>query len=101
MYSLQFVGKINVNSQCGRSPDMVPFSARRSSAMGVMSVQDALLEFSIPTVVTYNQHQQYQQMKKEQKEDELITRIKEKSAYLQPLSAVSSSSSTTTTTSKD
>ena len=40
-------GKINVNSQCGRSPDTLPFSGRRSSAMGVMSVKNALLEFSI------------------------------------------------------
>jgi glyceraldehyde-3-phosphate dehydrogenase (NADP+) len=46
-------GKININSQCGRSPDTLPFSGRRSSAMGVMSVKDALLEFSIPTVVSY------------------------------------------------
>ena len=47
-------GKININSQCGRSPDTLPFSGRRSSAMGVMSVKDALREFSIPTVVSYN-----------------------------------------------
>ncbi|KAL3923904.1 MAG: hypothetical protein SGILL_001370 [Bacillariaceae sp.] len=46
-------GKINLNSQCGRSPDTLPFSGRRSSAMGVMSVTDALREFSIPTVVSY------------------------------------------------
>lgn len=46
-------GKININSQCGRSPDTLPFSGRRSSAMGVMSVKDALLEFSVPTVVAY------------------------------------------------
>ena len=46
-------GKININSSCGRSPDTLPFSGRRSSAMGVMSVKHALLEFSIPTVVSY------------------------------------------------
>merc|ERR1719491_298812 len=46
-------GKININSQCGRSPDTVPFSARKASGMGVMSVEEALREFSIPTVVTY------------------------------------------------
>jgi len=46
-------GKININSQCARSPDTLPFSGRRSSAMGVMSVKDALREFSIPTVVAY------------------------------------------------
>mmetsp|Transcript_34400 Transcript_34400/g.83505 ORF Transcript_34400/g.83505 Transcript_34400/m.83505 type:complete len:576 (+) Transcript_34400:100-1827(+) len=48
-------GKININSQCGRSPDTIPFSGRRSSAMGVMSVQHALQEFSIPTVVAYKE----------------------------------------------
>ena len=46
-------GKININSQCARSPDTLPFSGRRSSAMGVMSVKDSLREFSIPTVVAY------------------------------------------------
>lgn len=46
-------GKININSQCGRSPDSVPFTARRSSGLGVMSIEDALKEFSIPTVVSY------------------------------------------------
>jgi glyceraldehyde-3-phosphate dehydrogenase (NADP+) len=37
-------GKINLNSQCGRSPDTLPFAGRRSSAMGVMSVSHALRE---------------------------------------------------------
>lgn len=46
-------GKINLNAQCGRSPDSLAFSGRRSSALGVMSIQDALKEFSIPTVVAY------------------------------------------------
>jgi glyceraldehyde-3-phosphate dehydrogenase (NADP+) len=46
-------GKININSQCGRSPDNVPFTARRSSGLGAMSIQDALKEFSVPTVVSY------------------------------------------------
>lgn len=46
-------GKININSQCGRSPDSVPFSGRRSSAMGVMSVKYAVREFSVPTVIAY------------------------------------------------
>lgn len=46
-------GKININGQCGRSPDSVPFAARRSSGLGVMSIQDALREFSVPTVISY------------------------------------------------
>lgn len=44
-------GKINLNQQCGRSPDTLPFSGRRSSAMGTMSVTEALREFSVPTVI--------------------------------------------------
>jgi len=44
-------GKINWNVAPGRSPDSVPISGRTSSAMGVMSIRDALLEFSVPTVV--------------------------------------------------
>ena len=47
------VGRININAQCGRSPDAVPFSGRRSSAMGTMSVAEALRSFSIETVVAY------------------------------------------------
>jgi glyceraldehyde-3-phosphate dehydrogenase (NADP+) len=46
-------GKINLNRQCGRSPDEWPFSGRRSSAMGVMSVTHALKEFSTPTLVSF------------------------------------------------
>ncbi len=48
-------GKINVNTQCGRSPDNVPFTARRSSGLGVMSIEDALREFSVPTVVAFKE----------------------------------------------
>lgn len=51
-------GKINLNSQCGRSPDTLPFSGRRSSAMGVMSVSHALKEFSVPTVIAYKENKE-------------------------------------------
>jgi glyceraldehyde-3-phosphate dehydrogenase (NADP+) len=45
------LGRINVNTQCGRSPDVLPFSGRKSSALGTMSVSEALRAFSIETVV--------------------------------------------------
>ncbi len=45
------VGRININTQCSRSPDVIPFSGRRSSALGTMSVEEALKTFSIETVV--------------------------------------------------
>eukprot|EP01039_Chlorochromonas_danica_P009925 gene9925-10975_t len=45
------VGRININTQCGRSPDSVAFSGRRSSALGTMSTSEILRVFSIETVV--------------------------------------------------
>ena len=45
------VGRVNVNTQCGRSPDTLPFSGRRSSALGTMSVSEAINAFSIETVL--------------------------------------------------
>lgn len=44
------VGRININTQCGRSPDSFPFSGRKSSALGTMSISQALKTFSIETV---------------------------------------------------
>jgi glyceraldehyde-3-phosphate dehydrogenase (NADP+) len=45
------VGRINVNVQCARSPDVFPFSGRKSSALGTMSVTEGLNTFSIETVL--------------------------------------------------
>merc|ERR1712060_575187 len=47
------VGRININSQCSRGPDVFPFSGRRSSAMGTMSVTEALRAFSVETIVAF------------------------------------------------
>lgn len=47
------VGRININTQCGRSPDVFPFSGRRSSALGTLSVTEAVNAFSIETVVAF------------------------------------------------
>jgi len=68
-------GKININSQCGRSPDSVPFSARRSSGLGVMSIVDALREFSVPTVVSY----------KNEESQKTVEGIKEQSNFMADL----------------
>lgn len=45
------VGRINLNSQCARSPDVIPFSGRRSSAMGTMSISESIRSFSVEVVV--------------------------------------------------
>merc|ERR550532_838480 len=47
------VGRINLNAQCSRGPDVFPFSGRRSSAMGTMSVTEALRAFSVETIVAF------------------------------------------------
>jgi glyceraldehyde-3-phosphate dehydrogenase (NADP+) len=45
------VGRININTQCSRGPDTLPYSGRRSSALGTISVGESLRLFSTETVV--------------------------------------------------
>jgi glyceraldehyde-3-phosphate dehydrogenase (NADP+) len=45
------VGRVNINSQCQRGPDTFPFTGRKDSAEGTMSVHDALRVFSLRTLV--------------------------------------------------
>jgi glyceraldehyde-3-phosphate dehydrogenase (NADP+) len=45
------VGRINVNCQCRRSPDGMPFTGRKASARGVLSFSDTLDSFSTPSLV--------------------------------------------------
>jgi glyceraldehyde-3-phosphate dehydrogenase (NADP+) len=45
------VCRVNINSQCQRGPDSFPFTGRKDSAEGTLSVSDALRVFSIRTLV--------------------------------------------------
>jgi|TARA_R110002110_G_scaffold39056_4_gene126674 glyceraldehyde-3-phosphate dehydrogenase (NADP+) len=45
------VCRININSACQRGPDIFPFTGRKNSAVGTLSVFDALRSFSIRTFV--------------------------------------------------
>ena len=45
------VSRVNLNTQCQRGPDTFPFTGRKDSAEGVLSVTNALHSFSIRTVV--------------------------------------------------
>lgn len=45
------VCRVNINSQCQRGPDSFPFTGRKDSAEGTLSVSDALKVFSIRTLV--------------------------------------------------
>ncbi len=45
------VCRVNLNSQCQRGPDTFPYTGRKDSAEGTLSVSDALRVFSIRTLV--------------------------------------------------
>ncbi len=45
------VSRVNINAQCQRGPDSFPFTGRKDSAQGTLSVFDALRSFSIRTIV--------------------------------------------------
>jgi len=45
------VCRVNLNSQCQRGPDTYPFTGRKDSAEGTLSVTDALRVFSIRSLV--------------------------------------------------
>lgn len=49
------VCRVNINSQCQRGPDTFPFTGRKDSAEGTLSVSDALRVFSIRTIVAAKQ----------------------------------------------
>lgn len=49
------VCRINLNTQCQRGPDVFPFTGRKSSAEGTLSVTDALRSFSIRSMVATKQ----------------------------------------------
>ena len=46
------VARVNINTQCQRGPDNFPFTGRKDSAYGTLSVSDALRVFSIRACVT-------------------------------------------------
>jgi glyceraldehyde-3-phosphate dehydrogenase (NADP+) len=73
------VGRININTQCGRSPDVFPFSGRRSSALGTLSVTEAINSFSIETVVAFK-HNAFN--------EELVRATEGSSNFMAPLSSL-------------
>lgn len=49
------VCRVNINSQCQRGPDVFPFTGRKDSAEGTLSVSDALRSFSIRSMIAAKQ----------------------------------------------
>jgi glyceraldehyde-3-phosphate dehydrogenase (NADP+) len=56
------VGRINLNTQSQRGPDIFPFSGRKDSAEGTLSVADALRVFSIRTLVATKSNESNKQI---------------------------------------
>ncbi len=48
---VNLVSRVNINCQCQRGPDTFPFTGRKDSAEGTLSVVDALRSFSIRSLV--------------------------------------------------
>jgi len=48
---VNLVSRVNINAQCQRGPDVFPFTGRKDSAEGTLSVVDALRSFSIRSLV--------------------------------------------------
>jgi glyceraldehyde-3-phosphate dehydrogenase (NADP+) len=48
---INLVCRVNLNSACQRGPDVFPFTGRKDSAVGTLSIHDALRSFSIRTFV--------------------------------------------------
>lgn len=49
------VSRVNINCQCQRGPDVFPFTGRKDSAEGTLSVSDALRSFSIRSMIAAKQ----------------------------------------------
>ena len=56
------VSRVNINCQCQRGPDAFPFTGRKDSAEGTLSVVDALRSFSIRSLVASKLNEQNKQL---------------------------------------
>ncbi|MBP1750089.1 MAG: aldehyde dehydrogenase [Deltaproteobacteria bacterium] len=50
-YLVHHVSRVNINCQCQRSPDTVPFTGRKDSAQGSVSISEAVEAFTVPTFI--------------------------------------------------
>jgi len=56
------VSRVNINSQCQRGPDIFPFTGRKDSAEGTLSVPDAIRAFSIRSLVAFKMNDANKQL---------------------------------------
>lgn len=57
--------RVNINAQCQRGPDSFPFAGRKSSALGTLSVSEALRAFSTETLVASKSREETQGIARE------------------------------------
>ncbi|MCK9228494.1 MAG: aldehyde dehydrogenase family protein [Syntrophorhabdaceae bacterium] len=50
-FLVHHVSRVNINCQCQRSPDTVPFTGRKDSAQGSLSISEAVEAFTVPTFI--------------------------------------------------
>lgn len=62
---VNLVCRVNLNSSCQRGPDVYPFTGRKDSAVGTLSVHDALRSFSIRTFVASKDNEYNNEILKE------------------------------------
>lgn len=51
------VSRVNINSQSQRGPDIFPFTGRKDSAEGTLSISDAIRSFSIRSLVAFKMNE--------------------------------------------
>ncbi len=54
----RYVGRVNINGKCQRGPDHFPFTGKRDSALGTVSIEEALRRFCISTVIATPEYQE-------------------------------------------
>lgn len=59
------VARVNLNTQCQRGPDVFPFTGRKDSAYGTLSVFDALRVFSIRSMLATKAVKENQELVKD------------------------------------
>jgi glyceraldehyde-3-phosphate dehydrogenase (NADP+) len=59
---VNLVSRVNINSQSQRGPDVFPFTGRKDSAEGTLSVTDALRSFSIRSLVAAKMNETNKQL---------------------------------------
>lgn len=59
---VNLVGRVNINASCQRGPDTFPFTGRKDSAEGTLSVSDALRSFSIRSTVATKMNDENKQL---------------------------------------